>query len=83
MIFESNQAGSVMVTTAEIQFSRAIVQSFLYSPPDQEHHAAESIEARIGATVLVGNNVLKGQRDDAGDRNAIFRGCDSNLQFFA
>ena len=79
MILESNQTWSVMITTAKIQFNRSLVQSFLYGPPDQQYHAAERIKAGIGATVFVGNNVIEKERDDAGHRNTVVRGCDSNL----
>ena len=82
MVLEGDEAGGVMITAAEIQFSRSLIHRILYRSPHEHYTSAESIEPRIGATVFVGDYVLKRQRDDACDRRAILR-CDPDLQAFA
>ena len=59
MVLESNEAGSVMIAAAEIQFNRSLVHGILYRSPHEHDTSAESIEPRIGATVLIGDYIFE------------------------
>ena len=62
-----------MITAAQIQFGFSFIQGFLYGAPHEQDHPAESIEAGIGATILISDDVSERQRDDAGNRRPVFR----------
>ena len=59
MILEGNETGVIKITAAQIKYSGSIRPGVLYCSPEQQRRTLKSIEASIGATILIGNDILE------------------------
>src|SRR5215475_14383943 len=73
MIFELYQSGCIKVAPPQVQLAGACVNRILDDSPDQTNGTGERMEFCIRATVFVRNDLLEGQRHDAGYRCVTFK----------